>query len=547
MEKRKTKVTKRIAAALAVTAAVLCIVSCGGKSKGGGAGGATVTVTYVTESGSTTVETNKGESIAAPDDPKKPSDERYTYEFYGWYTASGERYEFDGAVTEDMTLTARFYAAARKYKAVYVNGDETTEKETEYGAKAEQPTAPQKQSDERYNYEFDGWYTASGERYDFESEITGDVTLTARYVKTARLYTVRYIAGGSTEEERYEYGTKVDEPPAPEKADEEKIEYAFSGWYTHDGKKYDFERGIEKDAELYARYEARTKPKVTFVDNGITLTAQYIKSGGKAQRPNDPVRQSTAEYEYEFKQWNEGDRAYDFNKAVTEDITLTAEYAASKRRYTVTFTVGGALYEQTTAEYGSAVIYPEEPRDASGKVFTGWFAENDREWTSGATVEGNVTLTAKFEELFVLEENADGYTVTGIRKEQSGGILRIPETCSGRSVTEIGADAFSDETWIKEIILPEGIKRIGEYAFNNVGISRIALPESVRSIGAGAFIYCEELTEVRIGADVETIGEWAFTDCCEDLTIYYGGDAARWNDVAQTDYSLFGTAIVFGA
>ena len=570
MEKRKTE--KMLGAAIALfmaMAAAFVVLGCGGKSKGGRTEGETVIVTFVTESGQTTAEVARGGVVQAPVDPEKPSDERYTYEFYGWYTESGERYEFDRTVTGDIILTARFYAAARKYSVRFDNEGEISEKSVEYGAKAEKPTDPQKPSDERYMYSFDGWFTEGGERYDFESETVGDITLFARYEKTARLYTVRYINDGNVVEASYGYGATSIEPATPEKSDDETTEYDFAGWYTLNGVRYEFGDEIKTDMDLYARYEAVKKPKVTFVSDGGAISTVYVKRGARVQRPQDPKKPSTAEYEYEFEQWNAGGGAYDFDKAVTEDMTLTATYTQSKRRYTVTFTVGGTLYGQTTAEYGSGVVLPAEPQSANGDVFTGWFTESDAPWTGSSAVVGDVTLTAKFEQLFVFAENADGYTVTGIRRAQSDGILAIPNTYNGRSVTEIGDNAFGNARWIAEVRLPQGMKRIGGYAFNDcaalerivfnsglesigeyafvgIGASEIELPESVKTVGAGAFTYCEELTEVRLHANVEEIGEWAFTDCGDGLTLYYDGDEQRWNGIAATDYALLGVEIVFG-
>lgn len=570
MEKRKTE--KMLGAAIALImamAAAFIVFGCGGKGKGGRTEGETVTVTFVTESGQTTAEVERGGVVQAPVDPEKSSDERYTYEFYGWYTESGERYEFDRAVTGDIVLTARFYAAARLYTVRFDNEGEISEKSVEYGAKAEKPTDPQKPSDDMYTYSFDGWYTEDGESYDFESETVGDITLFARYKKSARLYTVRYINDGNVAEARYGYGATSVEPAAPEKADGEKTEYIFLGWYTLNGVRYEFGGEIKNDIDLYARYEAANKPKVTFVSDGGAIRTEYVKRGARVQRPQDPQKPSTAEYEYVFEQWNDGDGAYDFDKAVTADLTLTATYTQSKRRYTVTFMVGGTLYGQTTAEYGGGVVLPAEPQSTNGDVFTGWYTESDASWTGSSAVTGDVTLTAKFEQLFVFAENADGYTVTGIRRAQSDGILTIPNTYNGRSVTEIGDGAFGNAQWIAEVRLPQGMKRIGGYAFNDcaalerivfnsglesigdyafvgIGASELELPESVTTVGVGAFTYCDELVEVRIHVNVEEIGEWAFTDCGDGLIVYYDGDEQRWNGVAATDYALFGVEIVFG-
>ncbi len=65
--------------------------------------------------------------------------------------------------------------------------------------------------------------------------------------------------------------------------------------------------------------------------------------------------------------------------------------------------------------------------------------------------------------------------------------------------------------------LPEGIKAIGNYAFNRcAGISRVIIPDGVESIGAYAFAGCKDLKEIRIPDSVKEIGERAF--CSTPLT-----------------------------
>ena len=92
-----------------------------------------------------------------------------------------------------------------------------------------------------------------------------------------------------------------------------------------------------------------------------------------------------------------------------------------------------------------------------------------------------------------------------------------------------------------EIVVPDGVTEIGEYAFsfcNSVTsitllisvtmisagafeccnrLTSITIPNSVTLIGEGAFFRCMSLTSITIPNSVTNIVEWAFT-CCSSLT-----------------------------
>lgn len=79
-------------------------------------------------------------------------------------------------------------------------------------------------------------------------------------------------------------------------------------------------------------------------------------------------------------------------------------------------------------------------------------------------------------------------------------------------VTEIGADVFAD-TYAKKIIMHDGIKKIGNYAFRNSDVSVIEIPDSVTEIGNGAFQGCESLETLVLPESVTKIGTNIFRNC----------------------------------
>lgn len=70
-----------------------------------------------------------------------------------------------------------------------------------------------------------------------------------------------------------------------------------------------------------------------------------------------------------------------------------------------------------------------------------------------------------------------------------------------------------------DIEIPEGIKRIGDFAFYSSYINTIKIPEGVTSIGKSAFEESIRLIEVTIPKSITEIKGGAFDNCNEDLVI----------------------------
>ena len=120
-------------------------------------------------------------------------------------------------------------------------------------------------------------------------------------------------------------------------------------------------------------------------------------------------------------------------------------------------------------------------------------------------------------------------------------------------------DLYIDGQLMTSVVIPDGVKSIGDYAFSaSNGIESVTIPSSVKSIGVGAFEYCTGLTSVvipsgvtKIGREafygcqklkgvvipssVTSIGEDAFYDCGYDFRdVAFGGTADEWDDIGYT-------------
>ena len=93
-----------------------------------------------------------------------------------------------------------------------------------------------------------------------------------------------------------------------------------------------------------------------------------------------------------------------------------------------------------------------------------------------------------------------------------GGYITIPATIQGVQVTMIGAHAFYLHYGVTGVQLPEGIRSIGESAFESSAIITINIPSSVTSIGNNAFRMAFALESISIPDSVTTFGYNLFTN-----------------------------------
>lgn len=81
--------------------------------------------------------------------------------------------------------------------------------------------------------------------------------------------------------------------------------------------------------------------------------------------------------------------------------------------------------------------------------------------------------------------------------------------------------AFEGLNSLSRVMLPQGVKTIGQFAFYNTQVDRITLPESLTSIGNAAFANCVWLKQIEIPHSVTSIGHCAFQGCTTLQTISF--------------------------
>lgn len=118
-------------------------------------------------------------------------------------------------------------------------------------------------------------------------------------------------------------------------------------------------------------------------------------------------------------------------------------------------------------QYATVAVYREQIEELEGEL-----AKSKGAYTY-ISEDGEITLT--------------GYT--GREKN-----ISLPNEIDGVPVTSIGKESFKN-TAVEAVILPDGIKSIGWFAFSGCSnLKSIAIPSSVERIEYGSFDGCSSLT-----------------------------------------------------
>ena len=105
------------------------------------------------------------------------------------------------------------------------------------------------------------------------------------------------------------------------------------------------------------------------------------------------------------------------------------------------------------------------------------------------------------------------HTVTAVGRRLCWGCHSLKTVDLSKGIKEIPQFAFFS-CGLREVSLPEGIKKIGEHAFGaNFTLKSTLMPNSVRSIGMSAFEKCESLEDIHLPERLNTIDISTFNGC----------------------------------
>jgi uncharacterized repeat protein (TIGR02543 family) len=211
----------------------------------------------------------RGIEVSEPADPAWPGGT-----FEGWYTALDVLWDFDDAVSSNMTLIAKWSVTVTFDPD---NGDPTSEEKIDRDAKVSEPTDPVWPGGT-----FEGWYLGDDE-WDFDDPVTSDMTLIAKWSVTV---TFESNGGSPIASETVPRGSAISEPALPPV----RSAHTFEGWFDALDVLWDFDGPVANNMTLYAKW-TEDPVTVTFESNGGSATAPAsVAIGDTIPAPAAPTR-----------------------------------------------------------------------------------------------------------------------------------------------------------------------------------------------------------------------------------------------------------------
>lgn len=264
--------------------------------------------------------------------------------------------------------------------------------------------------------------------------------------------------------------------------------YEFTGWFLDSAcaTVYGFDKPVDSNLVLYAGWTVKL-PTVTF--RAVDMTGTDFKPAQEQLSwPHFLPRQTdylesvyTIDIWYyggEWRQVGEWSYSYDtynpvkFPINVTEDITL---YAL-------------CIYTSITEE-NSGINLPEGIKLQAQTDLLNYIITKDGSGTG--TTQTEITLPGK----------VNGYPIVFIQDTTFENNESIQKVIFETGLEQIKMQVFNNCTSLSEVILPDTLKQIGFFAFNDTGLKSIKIPASVKEIDAQAFNFAiaddgDGLTEI---------------------------------------------------
>ncbi len=256
------------------------------------------------------VTVKENEKVSKPENPQKQG-----YEFLFW-CLNGKEYDFSSPITSDVTLTSKWKESEKRtYRITFdSNGGSNVAGQTvNEGEFATEPIEPK-----REGFSFGGWYN-DDKKFDFNSAVTQDINLVARWIEKKTFYTVTFYSNGEVVfVDEIESGKTVSIFIPNEEQDKD-----FICW-LNENEEYDFSLPVLKDLNLTAKWKDKEKQEFSvFFDsqNGEEIFSCKVEENDTVKRPSNPQK-----YGYIFVNWYLNDEVYDFSSPILESITLVAKW-----------------------------------------------------------------------------------------------------------------------------------------------------------------------------------------------------------------------------
>ena len=399
-------------------------------------------------------------------------------------------------------------------------------------------------------YRFDGWFDGET-KFTAETEITSNITLTAKWTKT---YTVTLDANGgsgSIASITEVAGTEIT-LPAGTAFTQDGFDYIFAGWNTKPnatGENYAAGEKITLDAELtlYAKWglaaEDALKKIQSITESGVHTVsivgnvADYIAKTDR-DTPSKIVDALLALLE------KNSDARIILDLSGTDDLTTIPTFAFK----------GNSRFD---CENLSRIILPEGIRNIEASAFfqCGNLVDVVLPKTLDSIESYAFTACNSLTEIVIPE----GVSELGAIFYDCKSLKNVSLPSSLRKLSS----TFRDCSSLEKIVIPEGVEVLGCYVFYNCSslvdvtlpstlkefeehpdfgesaifafcesLKNIVIPDSVTKLSAALFFECSSLESITIPASVTEIGRCAFDSCTKLKTVNYKGKKSDWEAIS---------------
>lgn len=354
------------------------------------------------------------------------------FDFKGWYigeNGTGTQITSSSKLSASTTVYSQW--SIKTYTVTFKdeNGATLKTETVNHGSTVTAPSDPTKADTAQWDYTFDDWYDANGNKWYPNRAITSDTIYTARYTTEVQKYTVKwYNEDGSVlleTDESVPYGTMPTYNGAtPTKAETAENTYEHIGWsidITSSGTT-DLSAVVES-VSYYARFRAISKGYTVAWKNedGTVLETDTLVPYGTQPDYNGatPEKASDVQYDYTFLGWsaNVNDPPLDDTQleTVKGDITYTAVYTKTLKLYPIKVILFDDEYT-SVVEYGSDIVL--EAPAVIGYKFTKW-TDGNTDNPRTVRVTGEATYQAVYERIPV---------PIMVNNEQVTGVYIVPST-----------------------------------------------------------------------------------------------------------------------
>ena len=211
--------------------------------------------------------------------------------------------------------------------------------------------------------------------------------------------------------------------------------------------------------------------------------------------------------------------ATDGNNVATVELTITKEVITY-----IEYEATEEISPKTDAFGGTNIEFIEEKSSFSDSDGKGkWAFKGEVTYIIEAAFSRNTTLKS-----ITLPESINdiGYRAYGQGGSAFENCTALESIVIKGNITTIRVRTFYGCSSLKSITLPESLERIdGTNAGNDCSsLEEIIIPDKVTTIGDKSFSFCTSLTKVTIGKSVTSIGKNCFNECKKLATITCKGE-----------------------